>query len=132
VTPQGSKHAVPQGGSALRPAHVRDLPPPPDRGPTPGGQPPAETAEPVTPATAAATVAATVEEAALPPPPPAPRRHSREQFNTKIRIDLRARLDAFVERHQSTLQGVLEAALDEYMARRGWTWEDHQRAARRR
>jgi hypothetical protein len=65
------------------------------------------------------------------PPPPAPKRQSREQLNTKIRVDLRGRLNAFVERHDSTLQGVLEAALDEYMARRGWSWEDYQRAKQR-
>jgi hypothetical protein len=67
-----------------------------------------------------------------PPPPPAARRYPREQLNTKIRVDLRQRMNAFVERHESTLQGVLEAALDEYMARRGWSWEDYHRAARRR
>jgi hypothetical protein len=68
----------------------------------------------------------------VPPPPPAARRHPREQLNTKLRIDLRARLNGFVERHDSTLQGVLEAALDEYMARRGWSWDDYHRDARRR
>jgi hypothetical protein len=70
-----------------------------------------------------------VEE--TPPPPPAAKRLSREQLNTKIRVDLRARLNDFVERHDSTLQGVLEAALDEYMARRGWSWEDYQRSKQR-
>jgi hypothetical protein len=51
-----------------------------------------------------------------------PKRHKRvvrEQFNTKIRTDLRARLDRFVEDQESTLQDVTEAALAEYMDRRG-------------
>ena len=57
---------------------------------------------------------------------------SAEQLNTKIRVDLRQRLNMFVDRHNSTVQGVLEAALDEYMARREWSWDDYYRAARRR
>lgn len=123
-------HAVPGGGSALKPPPAREpLPPEPERAPIPGDQPPADIAPPAP--------APELGSGDGPPPPPAPppqsaRRQSREQLNTKIRVDLRQRVNVFVERHNSTVQGVLEAALDEYMARRGWTWEDYQRAARRR
>jgi hypothetical protein len=112
-------HAVPGGTSALKPPAPPGggLAPPPDRPPAPGSQ-----AEPAVTAAAAADV---------PAPPPAARRHSREQFNSKIRVDLRTRLNAFVERHDSTLQGVLEAALDEYMARRGWSWDEYHHDQRR-
>lgn len=68
----------------------------------------------------------------VPPPPPAARRQSREQLNTKIRVDLRSRLNAFVNDHDSTVQGVLEAALDEYMTRRGWSWDDYRRTSKSR
>jgi hypothetical protein len=113
------QHAVPGGGSALKPPPREQPPPPPAR-------PSVTDEEPV----AVAPERVTAEE--LPPPPPAVRRHPREQLNTKIRVDMRQRLNAFVTRHDSTLQGVLEAALDEYMARRGWSWEDYQRTNRRR
>lgn len=53
------------------------------------------------------------------PPPKRHRRVVREQFNTKIRTDLRARLDRFVAEADTTLQDVTEAALMEYMDRRG-------------
>jgi hypothetical protein len=55
----------------------------------------------------------------------------RVQLNTKFRLDLRERLDGFVALHGSTLQDVLEAAAEEYMARRGYTAEDHRRRRRR-
>ena len=55
----------------------------------------------------------------LAPPPAAAVRVGREQLSTRVRHDLRDRLDAFVDRHDSTVQGVIEAALDEYMTRRG-------------
>lgn len=112
-------HAVPGGGSALKPPPRDTLP----------------QERPVLNDGRAATVDAVpapVVASDVPPPPPAARRYPREQLNTKIRIDLRQRLNAFVARHESTLQGVLEAALDEYMARRGWSWDDYHRAARRR
>jgi hypothetical protein len=108
------------------------LPPAPSRGEVVQA-PPAPT-DPVAPAAdTTSTVpgpASAAEGAPLPPPRTA--RHPREQLNTKIRVDLRQRVNQFVERHDSTLQGVLEAALDEYMARRGWSWDDYHRAARRR
>lgn len=113
------QHQVPGGGSALRPPS-RDIAPPPDRPPAPG--PSAD----MLPATSPAG-----DVAVAPPPPPSARRHPREQLNTKIRVDLRARLNDFVGRHDSTLQGVLEAALDEYMARRGWSWDDYHHSQRR-
>lgn len=115
---------LPGGGSALKPPPVRELAPPPAREPVVNAAP--------TPAAPVEVEVARPAEVEVPPPPPAARRESREQFNTKIRVDLRARLDAFVAQHNSTLQGVLEAALDEYMTRRGWSWEDYQRATRRR
>jgi hypothetical protein len=68
----------------------------------------------------------------VPPPPPAAKRQHREQLNTKILVDLRQRLNGFIDQHDSTVQGVLEAALDEYMARRGWSWEDYHRSSKRR
>lgn len=111
-------HAVPGGGSALKPP-ARELAPPPERPAAPGS------------VANAAPVAKPAGDVDVPPPPPAARRHPREQLNTKIRVDLRSRLDGFVERHDSTLQGVLEAALDEYMARRDWTWDDYHHAQRR-
>lgn len=114
------QHSVPSGGSALKPPPARDLAPAPERPAAPGS---------ITDTAPAAKPAGDVD---APPPPPAARRHPREQLNTKIRVDLRGRLDGFVERHDSTLQGVLEAALDEYMARRGWTWDDYRQAQRRR
>ena len=119
MTPTSQRpHAVPGGGSALKPPPARDLAPPPERPAAPG---------------AVVDIAPAAKPAGgdVPPPPPAARRHPREQLNTKIRVDLRGRLDGFVERHDSTLQGVLEAALDEYMARRGWTWDDYHHAQRR-
>lgn len=121
--------SVPGGGSALRPPAREPLPPTPAR---PAAVAPVSPAPPVEvfPEPPASTPAPVDGE--LPPPPPAARRTSREQLNTKIRVDLRQRLSMFVERHDSTLQGVLEAALDEYMSRRGWSWEDYQRASRRR
>lgn len=121
-------HAVPGGSSALRP--------PPDAN-QPAAAAPASTTRTIRAADVAAptdhtpTAAGPAAVDELPPPPMAPRRHTREQLNTKIRVDLRARTNAFVERHQSTLQGVLEAALDEYMTRRGWSWDDYHRSARR-
>ncbi|MGH2604792.1 MAG: hypothetical protein ACRDJ9_36040, partial [Dehalococcoidia bacterium] len=93
-----AQHKVPSAGSALKPPVRAQVPPEP-----------------------APVVAAAGDPEAL-APPPAVQRHSREPLNTKIRIDLRKRLNDFVERHDSTLQGVLEAALDEYMARRKWSW----------
>jgi hypothetical protein len=122
MSPAPKRHAVPGGTSALKPpaAPARDLAPPPNRPPAPGSPEDA----PATSVTAAAA-------ADVPAPPPAARRHPREQLNSKIRVDLRTRLNAFVERHDSTLQGVLEAALDEYMARRGWSWDDYHHAQRR-
>lgn len=130
--------AVPSGGSALKPAPPVLVKPPEDGAvsnasaatataahvPTQPAQ--ADTAPPAS--TPAASPAA---DNAPPPPPPARSRHTREQFNSKIRVDLRARLNAFVERHESTLQGVLEASLDEYMERRGWSWDDFYRAQRK-
>ncbi len=53
-------------------------------------------------------------------PPPVVSRVQRVQFNSKIEIELKSRVEAFVKEHNSTLQGVLEAALTEYMTRRGW------------
>jgi hypothetical protein len=103
-------HAVPGGGSALKP--------PPDRPPPVDVEPSIAEGGP----TSAEKV----------PPPPTVQRQPREQLNTKIRVDMRERLDVFVARHDSTLQGVLEAALDEYMTRRDWSWEDYQRTKRRR
>lgn len=116
------QHAVPGGGSALKPPAPPGggLAPPPNRPPAPGS-----------PDESAATGTAAAAAADVPAPPPAARRHPREQFNSKVRVDLRARLDAFVQRHDSTLQGVLEAALDEYMARRGWSWDDYRHDQRR-
>jgi hypothetical protein len=128
-------HAVPGGGSALKPPPARPVAPGTGGGgaeaaPTAAPAPVAPPASPEYDPTPAAAVADF--DVATPAPPPATRRHSREQLNTKIRVDLRQRLNQFVERHDSTVQGVLEAALDEYMARRGWTWDDYHRAARRR
>jgi hypothetical protein len=120
MTPAARPHALPSGGSALKPPPGRDIAPPPDRPAAPGSA-----ADAPPPATTPAA------DVGVPPPPPAARRHPREQLNTKIRVDLRARLNGFVERHDSTLQGVLEAALDEYMTRRGWSWDDYQHAQRR-
>lgn len=115
---------VPGGASALRPPPERvPLPPAPNHSAAPAPQN-IPAAAPVAPVSSPAPD--------VPPPPPAATRHSREQLNTKIRIDLRARLNTFVEQHNSTLQGVLEAALDEYMTRRGWSWDDYQHAERRR
>lgn len=53
------------------------------------------------------------------PPPPARERITRVQFNTNIRPDVRDRLERFVAQHNTTRQGVIECALEEYMARRG-------------
>jgi hypothetical protein len=120
MSPAARPHAVPGGGSALKPPPSQaagGLPPAPTRPAAPGDEPAPKAAEPATDA--------------VPPPPPSARRHPREQFNSKIRVDLRARLNAFVERHDSTLQGVLEAALDEYMARRNWSWDDYRHDQRR-
>jgi len=111
-------HNVPGGGSALKPPPLPAPPPVSVAAPSSGWEQP--------PAAAAIQAGADVP----PPPPLAVQRHSREQFNSKIRIDLRRRLNRFVAQHNSTLQGVLEAALDEYMERRGWSWEDYQRAER--
>lgn len=108
-------HAVPGGGSALKPPPAR---------PRAGDQAPA--------APAADEVGGRHGGEETPPPPPVVQRKPREQLNTKIRVDMRERLDVFVARHDSTLQGVLEAALDEYMTRRGWSWEDYQRTKHRR
>ena len=119
MTPAARPHAVPGGGSALKPPQ-RELTPTPERAPV----------ETTTLDELRPTAIAGGPD--VPPPPPAARRQPREQLNTKIRVDLRQRLNTFVERHDSTLQGVLEAALDEYMSRRGWTWDDYHRAARRR
>jgi hypothetical protein len=128
-------HAVPGGGSALKPPPQRDLAPAPQREAPPAAPErltaPSREVEPAAGPEQEA-VTAPVRDSAPPPPPPAARKHSREQLNTKIRVDLRGRLDAFVEIHDSTLQGVMEAALDEYMARRGYTWDDHRKAQRRR
>jgi len=96
------RHAVPGGTSALKPPQRQPL-----------------AATPARPPAAAA-------EQELPPPPASRRGQPREQLNTKVRVELRARLDAFVRLHDSTLQGVLEAALDEYMTRRGWSEQDYQ------
>lgn len=121
--------SLPGGGSALKPPPMREpLAPPPVR--TPDVDVEQETPVPVSTVAAPDTAPAGAPE--VPPPPPAVRRQSREQLNTKIRVDLRQRLNAFVDQHDSTVQGVLEAALDEYMARRGWSWEDYQRTSRRR
>ena len=64
--------------------------------------------------------ARSVESAGLAPPPKAHRRVTREQFNTKIRPELRGRLDRFVVANESTMQATVEAALTEYLDRRGW------------
>lgn len=60
-----------------------------------------------------------VPDRAPAPPPRARRRAGREQFNTQILPTLRQLLDAFVRDHDSTVQGVVEEALREYMAARG-------------
>lgn len=118
MTRPGRQHALPGGGSALKPP-TRDLAAPPERPAAPGSPTPSFPPE-----------GQPVPASDVAPPPPAVRRYPREQLNTKIRVDLRQRLNAFVTRHESTLQGVLEAALDEYMARRGWTWDDYHRSTR--
>lgn len=109
-----TSHKVPGGNSALRP---------PER--TPLAPPPVRNIEPLPSQTTGGSNGEIASE--VPPPPPARARQAREQLNTKIRVDLRGRLDAFVRDHGSSVQGVLEAALDEYMSRRGWSQEDYER-----
>ncbi len=88
----------------------------------PSGQPPSEIA----------TEIATEPVSEELPPPPALERAVRTQFNTKLLLGLQERTRAFVALHNSSLQGVLEAALAEYMDRRGYTEAVHRRGARRR
>ena len=57
----------------------------------------------------------------LAPPPKRRHRQPREQLKTQVLPDVRARLDAFCAAHDSTIQDVIEAALLEYMSRRGGT-----------
>lgn len=85
-------------------------------------RPPERTVLPPAPARTVptASVSAPPVEAEDAPPPPRRRRQAREQLNSKIRSDLRERLNTFVRAHDSTVQDVLEAALEEYMTRRGW------------
>lgn len=64
------------------------------------------------------------------PDPPAVERVDRVQLNTKLRTDLNTRTRTFGEAKRTTLQAVIEAALAEYLDRRGWTDEkarQHQR-----
>lgn len=120
--------AVPGGTSALRPPPARSvLAPAPART--------SDQVSPTTPEPATSSISSRSPEieravSEVPAaPPPARRSTSREQLNTKIGVDLRRRLNDFVGEHNSTVQGVLEAALDEYMSRRGWSWEDYRRSS---
>ena len=55
-------------------------------------------------------------------PMPTPRRSEIcIQFNTKLRpIVIEPRTKRFAEHHQASIQEIVEQALDEYLARRGW------------
>lgn len=98
---------VPTGGSSLRAGKV------PGGGPSLRPAPKLADPDPV-PASEPARGPAEVP----PAPPPAPARVVRVQVNTKLPVDVRDRLDAFVREHGSTVQGVLCAAVVEYMDRR--------------
>jgi hypothetical protein len=112
-------HAVPGGGSALRQ---------PARPPIPGDdQPPASPVPTQTkPGKLASQLASRPDGSGLPGPPVA-ERVTRVQLNSKLRLDLLERTRGFTQQHRSTLQAVLEAALEEYMDRRGYTADEHAR-----
>lgn len=83
--------------------------------PEPQPQPQPENLPSETRASAAADTAGT----AVPMPPPRRRRQTREQLNTRINVDLHARLQRFVTEHDAAVQDVVETALVEYLDLRG-------------
>ncbi len=71
-------------------------------------------------APAVPTVTAVTRGAAA-PPPPRKRAPSREQFSTKLPPALIGSLRDFVDHHDAEIQTVVELAITEYLASRGWT-----------
>jgi hypothetical protein len=59
----------------------------------------------------------TVED--KPPPPPARPREARVQFNHRILADRDRVLQKYKQRHDTTMQAIVDQMVDEYLGRRG-------------
>lgn len=51
----------------------------------------------------------------VPPPPPTIEREVTVPLNVRVRVSLSDRMRTFVEANRSSIRGVVEAALEEYM-----------------
>lgn len=65
------------------------------------------------------TVTLTADGGSPPPPPPARRSAGRVQFNHRIRADRDKLLQKYKNKHGSTMQGLVDQMVDEYLQRRG-------------
>lgn len=61
----------------------------------------------------------TTEVAAPKPPPPARRSPGRVQFNHRILADRDRLLQKYKNKHETTMQAILDQMVDEYLERRG-------------